>query len=246
MRLSLLPAFPSPLRCRRFVSALHIPSFQESTLISGGGDPVLKVWDWISGKLIADIHIFDVVEPFIRVKAPKRKRGWNDEDGEADEGEGGDVQKGKGKGKGKGRRARGKVKGKAKESAEAEKDRDQDGSGHPEEQGDEPVAEADAGACEEEKGQDAAPASEDTVVVFVVHKIRSVDRGEHGRFIVFSVVGCVSSGMSLFHQFVHRVLHQGLRTVLHPLPRGRRIALIGCALSRVPCPCNRLHRRTGW
>ena len=149
----------------------------------------------MSGKLIADIPIFDVVEPLIRVKAPKRKRGWNDEDGEADEGEGGDVQKGKGKGKGKGRRARGKVKGKAKESAEAEKARDQDGSGPTEEQGDQPMAEADAGAREEEKDQDAAPASEDTVLVFVVHKIRSVDRGEHGRFIIFSAVGCVFSAL---------------------------------------------------
>ncbi|KAM5544290.1 hypothetical protein V8D89_001950 [Ganoderma adspersum] len=172
----------------KFVSALHIPSFQESTLISGGGDPVLKVWDWMSGKLIADIPIFDVVEPTIRVKAPKRKRGWSDEDG--DEGEGGEAQKGKGKGKGRGRRARGKGKGKAKESAEAEKDQDQDGSGAiEEEQGDQPMVEADVDAPEEEKGQDPSPASEDTVLVFVVHKIRSVDRGEHGRFIVFTVVG---------------------------------------------------------
>ena len=164
----------------RFVSALHIPSFQESTLISGGGDPVLKVWDWMSGKLLADIPVFDVAESYIKVKAPKRKRGWSDEDGDEEGAQDGEAQngKGKGKGKGRGRRARGKGKGKGKETAEAE-----------EEQRDKPMAEADGGAPVEEKGQDTALNTEDTVLVFVVHKIRSVDRGEHGRFIVFSVVG---------------------------------------------------------
>ncbi len=174
------------------MSALHIPSFQESTLISGGGDPVLKVWDWMSGKLLADIPVFDAVEPYIKVKVSKRKRAWNDQDGEGEEAEGSEVQKGKGEGKGEGkrqgRRARRQAKRKGNESTEAEKD--QDGSGAPDEdQGDQPMAEADASAPVEEKGQDAAPTSEDTVVVFVVHKIRSVDRGEHARFIVFSVVG---------------------------------------------------------
>ncbi|KAI1788151.1 WD40 repeat-like protein [Ganoderma leucocontextum] len=171
----------------KFVSALHIPSFHEATLVSGGGDPVLKVWDWMSGQLLADIPVFDVAEPYIKVKAPKRKRGWSDEDGEGEGAEGGEAQNGKGKGKGRGRRARGKGKGKGKESAEAEKD--EDGSGAPEEeQGDKPMAEAEARSPVDENAR-ANLTSEDTVLVFVVHKIRSVDRGEHGRFIIFNVVG---------------------------------------------------------
>ncbi|PIL25327.1 hypothetical protein GSI_13216 [Ganoderma sinense ZZ0214-1] len=140
----------------------------------------------MSGELIADIPVFDVAKPFIRVKAPKRKRGWSDEDGEADEGDGGEAQKGTGKGKGRGRRARRK----AKASAQAEKGKDRDGSGAADEgEGDQPMAEADAVAPAEEKGRDAAPPAEESVLVFVVHKIRSVDRGEHGRFIIFTVIG---------------------------------------------------------
>ena len=133
----------------------------------------------MSGKLLTDIPVFEVAKPYIKVKAPKRKRGWTDEDGEGEGVEGREPQKQKGKGKGRGRRARGSGKGKGKDIAEAE-----------EVQGDRPMAEVGTGASVEEKGEDVTPASpEDTVLVFVVHKIRSVDRGEHGRFIVFSVVG---------------------------------------------------------
>ncbi|KAH9931875.1 uncharacterized protein B0H18DRAFT_952543 [Fomitopsis serialis] len=52
----------------KFVSAIHIPAFAPGVLISGGGDPMLKVWDGCP--------------PYIKVKAPKRKRGWDDGDGE--------------------------------------------------------------------------------------------------------------------------------------------------------------------
>lgn len=66
--------------CFRYVSALHIPSFSPGTLISGGGDSVLRLWDWMSGRPLRTINIFSVVQPFIVVNAPKRKRGWKDED----------------------------------------------------------------------------------------------------------------------------------------------------------------------
>ena len=145
--------------------------------MSGGGDPVLKVWDWMSGKLLADIPVFDVAEPYIKVRAPKRKRGWSDGDEDGEAGEGAEAQGGKGKG----RRGRGKGKGKAQE---------REASGTPvEEQGDQSMAEADPSAPADEGGRAATSSSGETVLVFVVHKIRSVDRGEHGRFIVFSVVG---------------------------------------------------------
>ncbi|KAG1728117.1 WD40 repeat-like protein [Suillus lakei] len=65
---------------QQYVSAIHIPSFSPGTLISGGGDSVLKLWDWMSGKLLRNIDVFSAVQPFIVVKAPQKKREWKDED----------------------------------------------------------------------------------------------------------------------------------------------------------------------
>jgi len=70
----------------RYVSAIHIPKFATETLISGGGDTGLKMWNWRSGQCTGEIEIWDVVEPFVAVKNDKRR----------EEGEG---QKRKGKGK---------------------------------------------------------------------------------------------------------------------------------------------------
>ncbi|KAF9006044.1 hypothetical protein BDQ17DRAFT_1352635, partial [Cyathus striatus] len=39
----------SPLNA--FVSAIHIPQSNTSILVSGGGDPILKFWDWLSGEV---------------------------------------------------------------------------------------------------------------------------------------------------------------------------------------------------
>jgi len=64
------------------VSALHIPSFDHSSLISGGGDPVLKIWDWMTGVVKHEVSVLDVVEPFIVVRALKRKRGQAEDDGD--------------------------------------------------------------------------------------------------------------------------------------------------------------------
>ena len=88
---------------QRYVSAIHIPSFSRGSLISGGGDPVLKVWDWMMGRLQRDIHIFEAIEPFVTVKAPKPRR-KSQEDGD----DGGDAEGSKGK-------SRRKKKGKAKQ-----------------------------------------------------------------------------------------------------------------------------------
>ncbi|KAI0709668.1 WD40-repeat-containing domain protein [Cerioporus squamosus] len=167
----------------KFVSALHIPSFQPSTLISGGGDPMLKVWDWMSGKLLANIT----------VKAPKRRRGSGDGDGDA-EGDGADGEQKKGKGRG--RRSRGKGKGKGKEevredSADVEQVEDAAATKADATPEDSPMPEASA----EEPGKvsaQAASATPEEVLVFVVHKIASADRGEHGQFIVFNAVGATA------------------------------------------------------
>ncbi|TFK26205.1 WD40 repeat-like protein [Coprinopsis marcescibilis] len=87
---------------RKFVSALHIPSSSPSLLISGGGDPVLKIWDWMSGQLKGEVEIAQAVEPFAAVKKVLGKPRWLEEGGD-NEGEGAGVSKRKqrrGKGKG--------------------------------------------------------------------------------------------------------------------------------------------------
>ena len=81
----------------RFVSAIHVPKFASSTLVSGGGDPELKLWDWMSGEHLGDIPILKTVEPYIAVRPPKGRADQGDEDGE----EGGADAVGAGKQKGK-------------------------------------------------------------------------------------------------------------------------------------------------
>lgn len=49
--------------------------------MSGGGDPVLKVWDWRGGRRLYDVAIEDAVRPFIVVRRARRHRGY-DSDGE--------------------------------------------------------------------------------------------------------------------------------------------------------------------
>lgn len=55
------------MNVNRFVSAIHIPNFSPTSLLSGGGDPTIKLWDWMSGKEQAEIQIQEFVEPFIIV-----------------------------------------------------------------------------------------------------------------------------------------------------------------------------------
>ncbi|KAH9059106.1 WD40 repeat-like protein [Lactarius vividus] len=68
---------------KRFVSALHIPRepAAHGVLVSGGGDPVLKVWDWRAGRRLYDVAIEDAVRPFIAVRRAQRRHGY-DSDGE--------------------------------------------------------------------------------------------------------------------------------------------------------------------
>ncbi|KAI0046502.1 WD40 repeat-like protein [Auriscalpium vulgare] len=74
---------------KKFVSAIHSPSFAPHILISGGGEPDLKVWDWHAGKRIHDIPVLDVVLSSIEVLPKKRKWGDNGDDDDGGEGEGG-------------------------------------------------------------------------------------------------------------------------------------------------------------
>lgn len=67
----------------RFISAIHIPRdpAAHNILISGGGDPVIKVWQWRAGRRLYDVAIEDVVRPFIAARRARPKRGY-DSDGE--------------------------------------------------------------------------------------------------------------------------------------------------------------------
>src|SRR5216684_2316787 len=84
---SQLPAFWSGAHAHRsscrFISAIHIPRdpAAHNVLISGGGDPVIKVWQWRTGRLLYDVVIEEIVRPFIAVCRAQRKRGY-DSDGE--------------------------------------------------------------------------------------------------------------------------------------------------------------------
>lgn len=58
----------------RFVSALCIPSFDQTCLISGSGDSDLFIWDWRSGKLRGRLAIQEAVESFVVVKLTRRSQ----------------------------------------------------------------------------------------------------------------------------------------------------------------------------
>ncbi|KAG6902580.1 hypothetical protein C0995_014587 [Termitomyces sp. Mi166 len=65
----------------RFVSTIHNPAFAPAELVSGGGDPTLKIWDWMAGTIKHEIPVWVTVEPYIRIRSSKRKREADSEDG---------------------------------------------------------------------------------------------------------------------------------------------------------------------
>lgn len=101
----------------RFVSAIHIPRSDPASLISGGGDPMLKIWDWMTGVLKHEVEVLDAVEPFMAVRALKKKRGYGDLDDEGEIPEGARIKRKKGNRKGKGKE---KAKEKDKEVDDAD------------------------------------------------------------------------------------------------------------------------------
>ncbi|TFY60518.1 hypothetical protein EVJ58_g5100 [Rhodofomes roseus] len=166
----------------KFVSEIHIPHFAPEVLISGGGDPVLKMWDWMSGEVVADVPIADVVEPYIKVKAPKGRRGWDDGDNE--EGGAGENQPAR-------RRRRGrKAQGKGKDVEEGSTE------GTPVVEDGEAEGSAASGEAAQEAPEDdaemAVPEEDVDKTVLVIYKIRSCDQGRHGKFVLFSAVGATA------------------------------------------------------
>jgi len=104
----------------RFVSALHIPPTDPSCLISGGGDPVVKVWDWLSGRLRWEVSVWECVEPFVGVERVGRKSGEGESEGEGGEGEGENGRKKRGRKQDKKGKSKAKSKGKERQQAKIE------------------------------------------------------------------------------------------------------------------------------
>lgn len=157
---------------------------------------MLKLWDWLSGRLLNEIPIGEVIEPFIQVKPLKRRRTEND----GEEGEGGESQN---RGRRRGGRGKGKVKGKGQDTSrevsvvqeggegEGEHTRQQGEDAAPEMRDDAPEQPASSEAPERDAGAqvDAGAKAEPDPPVLVLHKIRSLDLGERGRYLVLSAVG---------------------------------------------------------
>lgn len=148
----------------RFVSAIHVPDFSPTELVSGGGDPMLKIWDWMTGKVRREIPVLHAVEPFIKVKAPKRTPRRFEEGGEDN---GDDTTKKKG------RKGRNRAKQQAKtDSAEGSTS------------GSAPVEPSEVAVPLEASGSGGG----DTILI--IQRIASLasDMGE-SRHLVFSAVG---------------------------------------------------------
>ncbi|KAG5647492.1 hypothetical protein DXG03_009429 [Asterophora parasitica] len=151
----------------KFVSAIHNPSFAPSELVSGGGDPALKIWDWMTGAVKHEIQLWDAVEPYIRVSAPKRRRG--DDDDEAPEA----------KRKGRGKKAKGKGKAKGAQAGAAKA-----GDDEPAEEAKEEVV----AAAPAVKNGPTMELDERVEKVLVIQKIDSAP----SRQILFSAVGATA------------------------------------------------------
>lgn len=83
---------------------------------------MLKVWDWMTGTLKYEVPVLESIEPFVGVKATKRKRGLPEDDGEGGElPEGTKVRRKKGK-KGKGKEREGTEEGDGDEKADVEEE----------------------------------------------------------------------------------------------------------------------------
>lgn len=56
-----------------FVSAIHIPEGHPDLLISGGGEGILRLWNWRQGKQIGSVEIGDAILPYRAVRSTLRK-----------------------------------------------------------------------------------------------------------------------------------------------------------------------------
>ena len=123
---------------------------------------MLKIWDWMTGVLKHEVAVLDAVEPFMAVRALKKKRGYVDLDDGEDIPEGARMKRKKGHRKGKG-----KEKAKEKDNGVDEDDRGGEGEE------------------DEYKEEDSKPEK-----VLVIRKIDTFP-SDSGLQVIFSAVGYV-------------------------------------------------------
>ncbi|KAJ7224057.1 WD40 repeat-like protein [Mycena pura] len=150
----------------KFVSAIHIAAFCPDELVSGGGDPMLKVWDWMGGRVKREIPILQAVEPYIKVKPARKTPQRFEDDGERD---GDEIKK-------KGKRARALAKQRAKSSSAV---------------GDAPSG-VPADVSERPKTADSAEGAGSDEAVLAIQRIASLQSGTDGRHLIFSAVGATA------------------------------------------------------
>jgi tRNA (guanine-N(7)-)-methyltransferase subunit TRM82 len=136
-------------------------------LISGGGDPFLKIWDWMTGHMKHEFRVLDAIQPYMVVRSKKRKRG--------DDGDNG-TEGGRRKGK--------KKKGKTQNGGATYVDTINDGM--------EELPLLDTNVGPERGPDDTQPQGSGGrgELILVVHKISTV-ASESGKYIVFNAVGYV-------------------------------------------------------
>ncbi|TDL23976.1 WD40 repeat-like protein [Rickenella mellea] len=155
---------------QKFVSALHIPPSDTARLVSGGGDPTLKIWDWMSGKLEFELDIHDAVMPYVKVKPPRRKhRSEGEDDGEDD-----DLSA---------RQRRKEQKKPKKSRSNADQEEPADGELEPK-----TVGEREGDAMAVDFSERSAPPEEP---ILALHKIDSL-QSTQGRLLIFSAVGATA------------------------------------------------------
>lgn len=123
---------------------------------------MLKIWDWATGVIKNSLPVLDAIEPFIVIRASKKKRGEDDDEGSPE---------GAGK-KGKGQRRKENKKNANLKSAELANE--------------EPSSSATVSAAPEKPEEESKPEK-----VLVVHRIESID-SDSGPYIIFSAVGYVT------------------------------------------------------
>ena len=146
---------------------------------------MIKLWNWMSGELLADIAISGVVEPFIKVRPPA---GRHEQDGGDHESE--QIVK---VGRRQGRKARGKGKGKADDVADQEEETIVVAESELQDAPTETPAATESAEQEATLPSDnGLSAAESDRLVVALQRIDSVNIDGQGQFFVFSAIGCVA------------------------------------------------------
>lgn len=161
-----------PLPGHRFVSAIHNPKFATEDLISGGGDPALKIWDWMTGTMKHEVNVWDSIQPYMKVCGKKRRRGDDDLDESEVDGH-------------KGKKAKRKKKGNTQVAMHTEVPTNEDIE--------ECSWEAEDGNKPEKVTMEShqSKSEEQAEQVLVIHKIDTMT-SESSHYIIFNIVGATA------------------------------------------------------